>query len=171
MEHQNLSNTQLIAMAYEKYCDSVRGYITYRINDANEAADMTQDVFLKLMEHYDILYTDTIRNLIYTLVKNRINDYFRRSYKKNEVYSYIYDRQSRKENVIESNLNARNIQEMELRIVDKMPQQRRRIYRMVRFDERNTEDIAEELHISKRTVKAHQYIAQYEVRHSLLKII
>lgn|SRR5574344_3151028 len=171
MEYQGPSNTELIAMAYEKYCCGVRRYITYRINDADTAADMAQDVFLKLMEHYDILCEDTIKNLIYTLAKNKINDYLRHLYKKNMVYSYIYDQQPRQEDKLESSLNANSLSEMERRIVAKMPRCRRRIYQMVRFEDRNSEDIAMELHISRRTVEAHQYLAQNEVRHSLLKII
>lgn len=158
-------------MAYKAYCESVKSYITYRINDADEAADIAQDVFLKLMEHYDMLRADTMKNLIYTLVNNKINDFLRRHYKKNEVYAHLYECQPRRDDTLEAHVVARNIQEMELKIVSRMPRQRKRIYTMLRFEDKRTDDVAETLNISRRTVEAHRYLAQYEVRRSLLKII
>jgi RNA polymerase sigma-70 factor (ECF subfamily) len=48
-----------------------------------------------------------------------------------------------------------------------MPQQRRTIYIMRRFDEKSAKEISEELNISRRTVENHLYIGVNQMREYL----
>jgi DNA-directed RNA polymerase specialized sigma24 family protein len=42
---------------------------------------------------------------------------------------------------------------------------------MSRIEEKSTDEIAKELHLSRRTVESHQFMARREVRENLRRII
>ena len=91
MENKKMTSVQLIADSYTSYHRSVYLYICYRINNKEEAEDIAQDVFLRLMDYKQMLRPDTVKFFIYTISRNLVNDYLRRHYKKQEITSYIYD--------------------------------------------------------------------------------
>ena len=90
MENKKMTSVQLIADSYTSYHRSVYLYICYRINNKEEAEDIAQDVFLRLMDYKQMLRPDTVKFFIYTISRNLVNDYLRRHYKKQEITSYIY---------------------------------------------------------------------------------
>ena len=51
MENPTMTSTQLVADSYTSYHRSVYLYIYYRINSKEEAEDLSQDVFLRLMDY------------------------------------------------------------------------------------------------------------------------
>ena len=91
MENKKMKSVQLIADSYMSYHRSVCFYIYYRINSKDDAEDLAQDVFLRLMDYKQMLRPDTVKFFIYTIARNLVNDYLRRHYKKQEVTSYIYE--------------------------------------------------------------------------------
>lgn len=50
-----MTSTQLVADSYASYHRSVYLYIYYRINSKEEAEDLSQDVFLRLMDYKKML--------------------------------------------------------------------------------------------------------------------
>ena len=55
MENPTMTSTQLVADSYASYHRSVYLYIYYRINSKEEAEDLSQDVFLRLMDYKKML--------------------------------------------------------------------------------------------------------------------
>ena len=86
MENKKMTSVQLIADSYTSYHRSVYLYICYRINNKEEAEDIAQDVFLRLMDYKQMLRPDTVKFFIYTISRNLVNDYLRRHYKKQEIH-------------------------------------------------------------------------------------
>ena len=56
-----MTSVQLIADSYTSYHRSVYLYICYRINNKEEAEDIAQDVFLRLMDYKQMLRPDTVK--------------------------------------------------------------------------------------------------------------
>ena len=77
------STDELIAQAYETYRDRVAGYINYRINDEEAARDLTQEVFLRMLEYSQLIYEEAMENFIFTIARNKVNDYLRHYYVRN----------------------------------------------------------------------------------------
>ena len=88
MEDISQTTYRLVASSYETYHEQVRRYIRSRINEADDADDLAQDVFLRLMECRQMLREETVRDFIFTIVRNLVIDYLRRHYKRQEVTSY-----------------------------------------------------------------------------------
>ena len=102
MENCMMTSPQLIADSYERYHFSVYLYIYNKVNNKEEAEDLSQDVFVRLMDYKQMLRPDTVKFFIYTISRNLVNDYLRRYYKKQEITSYMYDRTEVGHNEVES---------------------------------------------------------------------
>lgn len=166
-----MTSTQLITEAYADYHRSVYLYIYYKINSQEEAEDLSQDVFLHLMDYKQMLRPETVKPFIYTIARNLVTDYLRRYYKKQEITSYIYDVTERSSNETENGIIARDLLAHEIMKLKKLPQQRRKIYAMYRFGEQSTSDIAVNLNLSRRTVENHLFISRKEVREYIKQCI
>lgn len=163
--------TELIAGFYKTYHRSVYSYIYYRINNREEAEDLSHDVFLRLMDYRQMLCPDTVKFFIYTITRNLLNDYLRRYYKKQEITSYIYDHASVLSNDTESKVIAGDLLAQEKHRISLLPSQRRRVYEMNRFEDKSASDISRELDISPRTVENHLFISRKEVREYMKQCI
>ena len=91
MENRIKLSDRLITEYYEEYRQSVFFYICRRIENRSDAEDLTQDAFLRLLEYRMMIRRDTLKYFIFTIVRNLLNDYLRRYYKRQEIDRYLYD--------------------------------------------------------------------------------
>ena len=139
MENINMKSTQLVADSYKSYHHSVYLYIYYKIGKDEEAKDLSQDVFLRLMDYKQILRPETV---IPTCT-----------------------------NEVESQIIANNLLTCEWERANQLPEQRRKIYIMSRFENKSSADIAAQLGISSRTVENHLFISRKEIREYIQQCI
>ena len=128
MENSTMTTSQLIADSYVSYHNQVYLYILHKVNCREEAEDLSQDVFLRLMEYKQMLRPDTVKFFIYTISRNLVNDYLRRFYKKQEISSYMYDHAETCTNDTESRIISDDLAALEQRKLSVLPTQRRKIY-------------------------------------------
>lgn len=167
-----MTSALLIADSYERYHRSVYLYICARINDTREAEDLSQDVFVHLMDYKQILCPDTIKSFIYTITRNLITDYLRRYYRRMEFSSYYMNECATvSTNETESKVIAGDLSVHEKRRVAMLPPQRRTIYKMNRYEGKPAPEISAVLHLSRRTVENHLFISRKEVREYMRQII
>lgn len=171
MKTQIENDHQLIADSFREYHSSLQRYITYKINNECDAEDLSQDVFVRLMDYQSMLRPETIKSFIYTIAHNLIIDYLRRQYKKQEITSYLYDTSSQAYYETEQDVVARDLEHFEHLKVTQLPAQRRRIYMLSRYEEQSVEEIAQSLQLSRRTVENHLRIGRHEVREFMQECI
>ncbi len=171
MENRIKLSDRLITEYYEEYRQSVFFYICRRIENRSDAEDLTQDAFLRLLEYRMMIRRDTLKYYLFTVVRNLVNDYLRRYYKRQEIDRYLYDTLLVTTVEPESRMVADEIRKLECRRVSALPEQRRKVYIMSRFQDKSADDIAEELNLSKRTVENHLFISRKEVREFIRQCI
>lgn len=164
-------STRLIEESYADFHRSVYLYIYYKIENKEEAEDLAQDVFVRLMDYDQILRPDTVKSFIFTIARNLVYDYLRRYYKKQEVSSYIYDHSEQCSNETESRIMADDLAACEVFKLSALPSQRRTIYAMSRFEEKSVSDISVELNLSPRTVENHLRMGRKEIREYIRQCI
>jgi len=163
MEQKN----EIVASAYKELCKRVYAYIHCRINDEEEATDIMQDVFLRLLD-CDVVCADTVRSLVFTIANNLVIDHIRRHYKRQEVYSYIYDmRESRSAVRPDEEMAVRDIEHLERSLMKRLSPATARVYEMTRIKGMTIDEIADELSLSKRTVECHQFKSRKFVREQM----
>lgn len=171
MENPTMTSIQLVADSYTSYHRSVCLYIYYRINSKDDAEDLAQDVFLRLMDYKQMLRPDTVKFFIYTIARNLVNDYLRRHYKKQEVTSYIYEHTVTYTNETENQIIANDLLACEKQKLYTLPLQRRKIYAMSRYENKSAAEISANLQLSRRTVENHLFISRKEIREYMKQCI
>lgn len=165
MENMNLLNNELIAYTFKQYHHSLFLYFYCSIGMKEEAEDLMQDSFLRLAEYDRMLRPDTVKYFLLTIARNLKVDYLRRYSRRDEFISdYLYVQSVSYENTADQSLNIKELLDNERKRMDRMPLQRRRIYSMVRFEEKNVAEIARDLNLSVRTVENHLAIGRKEMR-------
>ena len=70
MKNRIKMSDQLITEYYEEYRRIVFFYICRRIDDRDDAEDLTQDAFLRLLEYRMMIRRDTLKYFLFTIVRN-----------------------------------------------------------------------------------------------------
>lgn len=165
------SSIHLIEDSYKKYQRSVFLYIYYKIGNKEEAEDLVQDVFVRLMDYQQMLRVDTIKYFIFTISRNLLYDYFRHHYKRLEVTSYIYDQRETCTNETEEEVIARDLLLLEKKKVAQLSLQRRKVYMMTRFENKTLPEVSRILNLSSRTVENHLFASRKMIREYIRQCI
>ena len=118
MKNRIKMSDQLITEYYEEYRRIVFFYICRRIDDRDDAEDLTQDAFLRLLEYRMMIRRDTLKYFLFTIVRNLVNDYLRRLYKKQEIDRYLYEVLPVSVTDLESQVIAKDLRRWEYGVCD-----------------------------------------------------
>ena len=154
----------LVADAFSSYRSQLFNYISYKIENKEDAEDLVQDTFVRLLECGKMLRKDTVKSFIFTIAHNLITDYLRRFYKKQEITSYMMESIKPEVRSFESDIIARDLEKHEKAVMHMLPPQRKKIYYMNRFMDMSSDDISDKLCLSKRTVENHLFLGRKEIR-------
>lgn len=165
------SSIHLIEDSYKNYQRSVFLYIYYKIGNKEEAEDLVQDVFVRLMDYQQMLRVDTIKHFIFTISRNLLYDYLRHHYKRLEVTSYIYDQRETCTNETEEQVIARDLLLLEKKKVAQLSVQRRKVYMMTRFENKTLPEVSRILNLSSRTVENHLFASRKMIREYMRQCI
>lgn len=74
---------------FERYFDSIRLYIFYKISDADAASDMAQDVFVTVWEKRQRLQESNIKALLYRMAAGHVVDHYRHADRQADFRRYV----------------------------------------------------------------------------------
>lgn len=171
MKSAAIISARLLADSYREYHRSVFLYIYYKIGNREEAEDLSQDVFLRLMEYDQMICIDTVKSFIFTIARNLVNDFLRRYYRAQEMTSYMYEYAVTYTDDVESRVIADDLLTCEKYKLGLLPARRRTIYALNRYEEKTTLEISRELNLSYRTVENHLFISRKEMREYMRQCI
>ncbi|MFK1774232.1 RNA polymerase sigma-70 factor [Bacteroides fragilis] len=159
---------QFFIMTYPK----VKAFAWKLLKSEEDAEDIAQDIFAKLWTNPEIWENqETWNSYIYTMVRNHIYNFL-----KHKSIRQTYQEQCTKEEPAISETDIHDqlyAKESELLIkltIANMPEQRRKIFRMSRTQEKSNQEIADELDISIRTIERHIYLALIDLKKVLLTL-
>lgn len=163
MANSKHSNYAAIESFYQ-HCEKLHRYVRSRINNEDDAEDLMQDVFLRLLEYQGEIIAESAGSLAFSIASHAVNDYLRHQYVKNSVHSQLLITQTGISNETENTIVGRDMQRLERKHLNAMPSQRRLIYIMRIHQGKTTKEIAESLKISPRTAENHFYIGIRQMR-------
>lgn len=148
-----MSNQQLIITNYyAQHRGEIVDFIAVRLTDADEAEDMVQDLFLRLLRGHQLITPVTLPCLVYTMARHSIADYYRRRRVREEFEHYlIKNTDSIWE--MESIISARMLMERMERTLARLPEACGRIYRLHIYDGLKVSDIAQQLALPYKQVE------------------
>ena len=164
MKQSANSQGQLIANFYQEYHLELVNFATSRLGNREEAEDLVQDAFIKMMTFEGMINEATVKSFAFTITANKIKDQLRRRIFRHQM------EESKKYEMELQHSNAERTAEYHdtLRIVnqsmDKLSPTCAKVYRMSLFDDMTAGDIAEELQVSKRTVESQLFTSRKQMR-------
>lgn len=160
----------LIGRIYEQYLGELTLYFLAYTHNEMEAEDLVHNLFLRLMR-IDLIVESTVRHLLFTTARRMIIDDVRHQY-------FVRQAETRMRNGMEAacpadvydRMEREQLLALEERRLSMMPAKRAAVYRMWR-DEKSMKEIAEALHISRRTAEAHVYHATCDMKEFFRKAV
>lgn len=118
------------------------GYIKKRVNNSEDAEDLTQDVFLKLSKT-DFDSIKNVRNWVYTIDKNSITDYYR---KKKVIVEELNDYSS--ENDADNGKAIKEMSTCVMTFIHQLPADYQEIMILSEIEEIPQKEIAQQLQLN-----------------------
>lgn len=160
----------IISAYYAEHVDELRAFVGSRIKSSDEANDIVQNIFLKLLTTDSILTPNTLASLVYTMARNMIYDYYRHRKSVEEYISFAADHSKRI--ISESSVySVREIHELLERGMARLADNQRRIYRMNIYDGLAVSDISKTLNMNYKTVESKLGLARKEIRQYLTRML
>lgn len=151
---QNKSKSDLVADYYSQHYEEVKAFVASRVKYADEAEDVVQDVFLRLLRMDKMITPVTLPCLVYTVARHLVYDEWRHRQcveehehflrKQDPGYGF-YD--------AESVYSAQNLAEVLERGMARLCEKQRHIYRLNICDGMKVAEIAMELEMNYKNVE------------------
>jgi len=162
----SMNKQSLISNYYSAHRDELLAYASTRLGDRDEAEDIVQNTFLRILTTNKMLTEQALPALVYTVCRNLVNDYFRRRASRFEYEHYIQCAGIGNSSM-ESVFFAADIVEQMERGLTRIPENCRKIYRMHILGGMRVSEISAETGENYKTVENRLGLARREMRHYL----
>lgn len=160
-------DTRAFNAVFLRWYPQVQRFLLSLVKDATLAEDLSQSVFVKLWLNRDRLDpAKSLKNYLFVLSRNGALDVFRS--KRNLIMADLATPPEKpSSDRAEFMAEFSEAQSRILHAVEQMPAQRRTVFVMSRFQHLSSEEIAEILGLSVRTVEKHLQLALNNIRNYL----
>lgn len=146
-------NKLAFSQLYRYHYPRVFSFLRTLLKDRFLAEEITQDVFFRLWINREYLDDKLpLDPYLFSMAKHTVSNFW----KKKEIEErYLENLSEKTEDTIEENLYCKELQRLIDEAIHAMPPQQQKIFRLSREEGLLNAEIAERLHISKRTVEKH----------------
>ncbi|RFM27047.1 RNA polymerase sigma factor [Deminuibacter soli] len=149
---------------FNQFAEPVLTYINFRLQDAHDADDILQEVFIKLWHKRSTIEVHTsFKNYLYTIVQNCITDHIRVI--KRRKWQPADTPPDTQEDHIKPNdyYQYKQLHQLWKQAIKRLPVQMGRIYVMKNEEALSVKEIASELDLSEQTVKNQLHTASQRI--------
>lgn len=165
-----MNKETLISNYYSLHRNELLAYASSRLGDKDEAEDLVQNTYLRVLTTNKMLTAHTLPALVYTICRNLINDYYRR-----RAFHYEYEHYIKSSQIgeisMESVFFAADIIERMERGLTRMPKKCREIYRMHILGGMRVSEISEQTGQKYKTVENRLGMARKQMRSYLRAVV
>lgn len=141
---------------YSEHGEELQRYLTRQLNCAQTAADLTQEVFVRLMRSKGAGTMENPRAYLYRIASNLLVDHYRGAKQQpGFVFTPLWETVPDGAPDPERALLTRDELSRLVRAIDELPPRQRDVILLHKFDGLSYQAIAERLGISKNTVMVH----------------
>ena len=149
---------------FDAYYPQVLGFMNGILSKEDDAADLAQEVFLKLwLMRAALPDISALRSYLYRMSLNQAINYIR----KNRIVPEELLADLPYDQMVEERIDLKDKELLIAAAVEKMPEQRRKVFVMSRFENFTNDEIASILGLKKKTVENHLNLALRDLRAAL----
>ncbi|WP_052444304.1 RNA polymerase sigma factor [Flammeovirga sp. OC4] len=138
---------------FDKYYDSIRGFIFYKIGDIDLSEDIAQETFVKFWESREKVILDTVKTYLYTIANNLMLNHI----KHGKVVLQFEQKQNKKDGEVETNpeykMELDEFQSTLNKTISEIPDKSRTVFLMNRIDGLTYTEISERLGVSVKAIE------------------
>lgn len=156
-------------LLFEHYYPAVKAFSFGIVHNDYHAEEIAQNVFIGLwVKRVQIDPDKNFSGFIYRLARNEVVDYFRRESRfMSTIAMEMAPDIKQTQTAIESEIDTSLIRTRLDNYVETLPEQRRKVFVMSRYQGLSNSEIAEKLSLSKRTVERHLNIVLNDLKQQL----
>jgi len=139
---------------FSKYSKKLYYFANGYLDSKEDAEGLVQEVFLIVWEKRKELKEHLSFNaFLYTVTFNAIRKYFRKKSREKKYLDKYLEDFDENHNETVTDIEYNNLCELANKSIEKLPEKRKMIFRLSRHEGLTSEEIANRLHISKKTVE------------------
>ncbi len=162
-----LSNERSYELFFNEHYNALCRFAFTFLKDADDAEEIVQNIFVKLWNDREGIEIKTsVKSYLFTAVRNASLNQLKHIDIK-ETYKQHNQLQIQQGYNIDGEMEASELQEKITNAIQSMPEQRKKIFGMSRFEGLKYKEIAKQLNISPKTVENHMGIAIKFLREEL----
>jgi len=155
---------------YEKYWDSTFSQAYKRLKNTDQAKDIVQDIFANIWLRRDSLHIENFPAYLNIAVRNQVLKIIHKQ-KNDHPFFDLLENLPELYNNADANILCKELAVSYEKLVESLPSQRKLIFKLRFQEELNTKQIAESLHLSKKTVQNQLARAVEQLKISLSHIL
>lgn len=162
---------------FDSYKNRVYGYVLAIAHSPYAAEEITQEIFIKLWLCRDLLpQVENLDGYIFTIARNRTLNYLRKAAYDTRLLRELQQFASPEQNNVEERALVTDYEQLLRDALSLLSPQRRLVFQLSRDGGLNHEQIAEQLHLSRNTVKNHmvealRFIRSYLGQHGSVLVL
>lgn len=161
-------NTKAFDSLFILHYPRVKNFIMSLVKNEEDARDLSQDIFLKIWNNREKLSEiQYFRTYLFQMSKNAVFDFFKENIRFDD---YEGEYKIKDFDSLEESIEAHDLEMLIDTLVESMPEQRKKIYKMSRKEGLTNDEISIKLKISKRTVETHISNALKDIKKLLFNV-
>ncbi|RZL20120.1 MAG: RNA polymerase sigma-70 factor [Pedobacter sp.] len=154
---------------YHIYSKQIFHNILRMVRSSENAQEILQIVFIKVWEQRESINPElSFKAFLYKISNNHIFNYFRSAGIERRIKAYLQSTNTELYSHIEENIHIAQQKELLHLVIEKLPPQRRVIYKLCKLEGKSYDEVSQELNISTGTISDHIVKANRFIRDQFL---
>lgn len=154
--HQSLADQKDFAGLYQQYYTIILGFVKSFVKSADIAEDITQDLFLRLIEKkFDVNQIEHIKTYLFTSAKNSALNYLKKASRNIQTKEILLVHYFNQQGSLEDDLADLEYQAYLKKYLERLTAQNQAVFKLCRQEGKTYEEAAKLLGISQSAVKKH----------------
>jgi len=163
-------NEQMLSYFFDLHYKSLCYFAGRLLQDEHQAKDIVSGCFVKLWErHADFETAQNIKAFLYISCRNACLDYLKHLKRKTAAQELYFNQLNGEEENILFQIIETEILEILSKEIELLPPKCKEVFKMIYFDGKKTDEIADQLGLSVQTIRNHKTKAIELLKNQLLK--
>ena len=150
------ASEELFTSLFYSHKDRLFGYVLAISHSRYTAEEITQEIFLKLwLCRNELFMVEKPEAYLFTIAKNKTLNYLRKAHYDEKLVAEIKNRMNPLSNDVEEQLSISENNRLLHEAITMLSPQRQLVYRLSRYEGLDHRQIAEEMRLSRNTVRNH----------------